>query len=481
MNKLFVVLFLFVAMSAYAQWEPDVRLTNDFGDSYTSANSAWCIAANGNVLHIIWFDERDGNREIYYKRSTDGGTTWGAETRLTNNIAESWYPSIAVSGNIVHVVWRDYRDVNYEIYYKRSTDGGINWGADTRLTNNTAGSHPPSIAVSGSLVHVVWYDYRDGYPNFEIYYKRSTDGGVTWEADTRLTNNASSSLFPSIAVSGSFIHVVWYDKRDGNEEIYYKRSTDGGINWGADTRLTNNTATSNIPSIAVSGSLVHVVWYDYRDGNYEIYYKRSTDNGLTWGADIRLTNNFGWSTYSSIAVSGLLVHVVWEEDRDWNNEIYYKRSTDGGINWGADTRLTNDASSSSYPFIDVFGSLVHVVWSDNRNGNFEIYYKRNPTGNLPTGIQNISTETPSKYSLSQNYPNPFNPTTNIKFSIVNSGDVKLIVFDIMGKEVQTLVNERLQPSTYEATFDGSSLNSGVYFYKLMTDGYNEAKKMLLIK
>ncbi|MEI7485080.1 MAG: T9SS type A sorting domain-containing protein, partial [Ignavibacteriota bacterium] len=93
----------------------------------------------------------------------------------------------------------------------------------------------------------------------------------------------------------------------------------------------------------------------------------------------------------------------------------------------------------------------------------------------------ISTETPSKYSLSQNYPNPFNPTTNIKFSIINSGDVKLVVYDIQGREVQTLVNERLNAGTYEVKFDGSMLTSGVYFYKMVSEGFTETKRMILIK
>jgi hypothetical protein len=101
--------------------------------------------------------------------------------------------------------------------------------------------------------------------------------------------------------------------------------------------------------------------------------------------------------------------------------------------------------------------------------------------NFTVSVRNITSEVPMKYSLGQNYPNPFNSTSNLKFQIVNTGDVKLIVYDIMGKEVQTLVNERLQPGTYEASFDGSMLNSGVYFYKLVTDGYTETKKMLMVK
>jgi len=252
--------------------------------------------------------------------------------------------------------------------------------------------------------------------------------------------------------------------------------------------MTNNTASSTNPSIAVSGSVVHIVWYDARDGNWEIYYKRSTDAGINWSADVRMTNNTSNSLWPSVAVSGSVVQVVWSDARNWDDEIYYKRSIDAGVNWGADRRLTNNTSDSDFPSVAVSGSLVHVVWQDYRDGNPEIYYKRDTNGNIPTEYQNISTETPSKYSLSQNYPNPFNPITNVKFSIINSEQVKLIVYDIMGREEQTLVNERLQPGTYEATFDGSLLNSGVYFYKLIirhggssTNSFTETKKMLLIK
>ena len=174
-NKLFLLfmLLLFTPISQ-AQWQSDVRLTNDPAESHTSWSNAWCIAASGNDVHVVWWDVRDGNFEIYYKRSTDVGSTWGADTRLTNNSAISGVPSISLSGQVVHVVWWDNRDENQEIYYKRSTDGGVSWGADTRLTNNSASSGEPSVSVSGSVVHVVWYDFRDD--NDEIYYKRSTDG-----------------------------------------------------------------------------------------------------------------------------------------------------------------------------------------------------------------------------------------------------------------------------------------------------------------
>jgi hypothetical protein len=485
MRKIIIVLlFLFEHCAlnidiCMCQWVQDVRLTNDPAQSITSNNNAWCIASSETVVHIVWYDLRDGNYEIYYKRSTDAGVSWGADIRLTNDItATSQDPSIAVSGSVVHVVWMNYR--GYEIYYKRSIDGGVSWGADTRLTNNADFSALPSVSASGSFVHVVWQDSRDG--NWEIYYKRSTDAGVSWGADTRLTNNIALSESPSVAVSGSIVHVVWKDYRDFLSAIYYKRSTDGGINWGTDTRLTNNPTDSWNPSISLSGSFVHVVWEDGRDGSPEIYYKRSTDGGISWGSDTRMTNNTAYSYYPSVAVSGSVVHVVWLDGRDGNPEIYYKRSTDAGVNWGADTRLTNNSAFSTCPSVAVSGSAVHVVWYDERDGNYEIYYKRDPIGNT-IGIKNISSEIPSSYSLSQNYPNPFNPVTKIKFDIsANSvGQTFLSVYDLLGREVATLVNEQLQPGTYEVTFDGSNLPSGVYFYRLSSGNYIETKKMLMIK
>jgi hypothetical protein len=108
-----------------------------------------------------------------------------------------------------------------------------------------------------------------------------------------------------------------------------------------------------------------------------------------------------------------------------------------------------------------------------------------------TGINKISNEVPETFSLSQNYPNPFNPTTKIKFSIPNitppliqggqGGLTTLTIFDILGREVATLVNEKLSPGTYEVEFDGSNYSSGVYFYKLITTEFSETRKMVLIK
>lgn len=112
-------------------------------------------------------------------------------------------------------------------------------------------------------------------------------------------------------------------------------------------------------------------------------------------------------------------------------------------------------------------------------------YRTNQYGFIPpdetVGILPISTNIPDKFLLYQNYPNPFNPSTNIKFDIKKKEFVKLSVFDILGKKITELVNETLSAGTYNINFNASNFSSGVYFYKLETNGYSETKKMFLVK
>lgn len=119
-------------------------------------------------------------------------------------------------------------------------------------------------------------------------------------------------------------------------------------------------------------------------------------------------------------------------------------------------------------------------WDNSGVGNYVF------KNNFLVGVNKNISEIPDKYKLYQNYPNPFNPATTIKFSILSNvksktSNVKLIVYDILGKEVGILVNENLQPGEYEANFNGSLITSGIYFYKLIMGDFSETKKMILIK
>jgi len=361
-------------LNAQWEWEPDINLTNDPAESYTSQNNARCVTYVGSNVHVVWSDNRYGNYEIFYKRSLDNGSNWLEDVRLTDNMSWSGTPSIAVNGSVVHVVWCDFRDEIPALYYKRSWDSGLNWEREIRLNDVLHGSFNPSMTVLGSNVYVVWADGRD--QNNEIYYKYSVDNGTNWSEDIRLTNALYGSDFPSIAVSGSIVHVVWCDYRDDNPAIYYKHSFDNGLNWEREIRLNDVLYDSEHPSIAVSGPIVHVVWTDQRCGENEIYYKYSVDNGSNWQEDVRLTESAGYALGPSIAVYGSNVHIAWYDNRNDNYEIYYKFSSDNGTNWERDIRLTENIAGSWNPSIAVSGSIIHLVWYDFRDENYEIYYKR---------------------------------------------------------------------------------------------------------
>src|SRR5207247_9828637 len=99
----------------------------------------------------------------------------------------------------------------------------------------------------------------------------------------------------------------------------------------------------------------------------------------------------------------------------------------------------------------------------------------------PISVRNISQEVPKGFRLIQNYPNPFNPSTKIKFALPKGSLAKLVIYDILGREVEALVNESLKPGTYEVEWNGSNYPSGVYYYKLTAVNYIETKKMVLVK
>jgi len=452
-----LVAMLLTATLSQAQWEPDVRLTNDPSASSTSYNNAWCIAASGDTIHVVWYDSRNGNTEIYYKRSVDGGISWGPDTRLTTSLGYSESPSIAISGSLLHVVWYDHRTGSNDIFYKSSTDGGETWGADTQLTSGIADEADVSLAASGSYVYIVWDDDRWGNYQYQTYFMGSADGGLTWGDESRLSNTATYSGFPTVAANGPDVLAFWEDDRTGNGDIFYKRSANGGLTWGQETQLTTDPADSWDPSVSVYDSLVNVVWMDSRHGSYEIYFKRSTDLGISWGPDTRLTDASGDSKYPNLNMSDLTtLHVVWEDNRYGNFEIFYKRSADGGLSWEQDIRLTSTTGISEHASVAIADSTVHVTWTDARDGNKEIYYRRNLSNGYPLGIDDAFSNMNEKEI--EIYPNPASDKAYIKFNQGFTGDAKICVYNILGEK---LINTEIRES--ETMIDVSRLQKGVYY------------------
>lgn len=137
----------------------------------------------------------------------------------------------------------------------------------------------------------------------------------------------------------------------------------------------------------------------------------------------------------------------------------------------------NEFDSGNALAVDNAGNVYVTGGSDNASNTDFITIRYSSA----IGIQPVSNEIPRIFSLAQNYPNPFNPVTKIKFNIPKSTQVKIVIFDLLGREIETLVDQQLNPGTYETDFEGSKYSSGVYFYKLISNDFYETKKMLLVK
>ncbi len=137
----------------------------------------------------------------------------------------------------------------------------------------------------------------------------------------------------------------------------------------------------------------------------------------------------------------------------------------------------NEFDSGNSLAVDNQGNVYVTGGSDNVNNTDFITIKYSST----IGLQQVTTEIPSKLSLEQNYPNPFNPVTKIRFNVPAAQNIVIKIYSAAGSEMTTLVNEYLNAGSYESSFNASSYPSGVYFYKLISGSFTETRKMILIK
>lgn len=382
----------------YGGWFSEVRVTYSKNAQLAHPNARPMAPGPDGRVHLVWRDGRDGNDEIYYKCLY--GTGWTGDRRLTYDTEGSAGACVAVdAAKKLHIAWHDFRhgegEINWEIFYK--SGDGTSWGPDERLTRDLGISTNPSLALDeAGNAYVVWQDSRNA--ESEIYFKMYD--GSTWGEDARLSYGGGRSDYPMLAVSpGGGVHVVWTDRRDRNKEIYYKHYD--GSAWSEEVRLTVDGWISEDASICLDGAgNPHVVWADNRDGNHEIYYKHF--DGLEWGPDVRLTFAENASTMPCITPDDSSnLHVIWIDRRDAGEGIYYKARR--GSEWSEDKRLTERAEGVTKPSIcmDAAGNL-HVVWQDDRHGGQTIYWKERYNGTL--GRPALFTLTPATGNRGETVP-----------------------------------------------------------------------------
>lgn len=268
---------------------PNQRV-DDTEDRYQGQIEVSIATDNAGDIYAAWMDSRNGGNDIYFSKGSLGASpVFGADVRVDDATAtpsEQMYPAIAVdsSGN-AYAAWQDYRNGNADIYFARADSPGYVFGANVRVDDTGTGASGQTsvdIAVDGlGTVYVIWQDERDGNP--DIYLAKSTDGGVTFSASVRVDDTATATThqtLPSIAIDGSNnLYVVWQDNRNGIIDAYFTKSVDGGVTFEANSRIGDAgslVARQMRPDIAVDASgNAFVAWEDDRNGNLDIYSARS--------------------------------------------------------------------------------------------------------------------------------------------------------------------------------------------------------------
>jgi hypothetical protein len=441
------------------------------------SNNNWYLAVNDTST--------TANLGIIVFHSTNFGYTW---TRLSGGIQ----PKI-VAQNLRMVSAGN--DSLYLFFLYNAT--AYRWN----IVNNsfgavTADSLIRSFDVVASSTHALYFFYDRNY-NANIRRYSSVDGGFTWSGSGSVT---SAGVYPRLYMSGSgdtlilnYYGPVLADTMTSVIRAARYRETAPGTlsSSGFQDVATEPVVKSQYASVFYRG----VVWFMYTTGttgNIDIKCRVSTNSGANYNAAVNLAANPNVDEY-------------WFSARHYNSGIdinYYSDSLQSGTPTNNTDKIVNKYAFPTTP--ETFNTVMNIsqhppLWSvknyrpvtieDYSAAHYGVFWvgldgtakKIYFDGDVVTHINNNGNIIAENYQLSQNYPNPFNPTTKIDFSIPRSGFVTIKVYDILGKEIKSLVSQNMNSGSYSITFDASKLSSGTYFYRLDVNGFSEIKKMTILK
>lgn len=505
--------------------------TNGSGPATGQGSYDWCIAVSPADANIVFIGG------ITTWKSVDGGVSWTANTSWTESGVYNTSGAPVVHADKHALVYQN-NNVLFEgndggIY--KTTNGGNNW---TDLSNGLVISQLYRIGVSQtSPNHVIaglqdngsklrnntnWSDVTGGdgmeciidYSNISYMYATYVKGEIYRNTDAFITNNTTtiSANIPGGQPEGAWVtpYVISPSSSStlyaGYDKVW--KTVNRGDTWTSASQVLS--AGDKLRSLAIAPSNSNVM---YAADMSDMW--KTNDGGATNWTQITLPTTTNSITY--IAVKHNNPDVVWVTYGGYDGDRIFE-STNGGASWtNISAGLPNIPVMCAAQYKTVtdrnmiyVGTDAGVYVKDGTNGwtpfnnglpstvisELEFYYNTTNGDRLraatfgrglwetpvsTTGISVISTELPFDYSLGQNYPNPFNPETKINFQIPEKGNVTMKVYNQLGQEVAVLLNKVMNAGTYSVDFNGSKLSSGIYFYKLTTNGFSQTKKMMLIK
>lgn len=424
---------------------------------------------NGRTISDIFFIDsltgwavtpyRFQNDTAYVIKTTNSGDTWFiANSRIGQFVG---YNKVKFLNSLTGFVCGVYQTSVYEGLTK-STDGGFNW----------VSVNVPNVTYNDMAIlneDTIWLAASESLTG-GVY--RTTNGGASWEQQFSGGNQNPNKLYMYNVRIGFMCN-----SSSASPNIY--NTTNGGINWTVnlpgeyfyDIHFTDSlTGWKCIPGVIAGDSSV----------------KKTTNGGVNWfkqtlpGGGIITAPAIGKFAFVNADTIYGVGSAAFYGGGQFRGIIF--RTINGGINWlfqVPDTTI-HIASYSYAQFV-----TGKIGWAYSLIGGIHTTNGGDTTWLTP--VTQISTEIPKQYQLFQNYPNPFNPITNIKYSLMSNvkgetSNVKLIVFDIQGKEAAILVDEKQSAGTYEVDFSAKGYSSGVYFYSIFINGKHiDTKKMILIK
>jgi photosystem II stability/assembly factor-like uncharacterized protein len=428
---------------ASAQWFTQASgTTRDlYGVSFSDANLGTVVGDSGTIL-----------------RTTNGGATWTTESSRTTKPLRGISLTDTYNGTVVG-------DSGTIL---RTTDGGANWLPQSSGTTLDCRGVCFTDARNGTVV---------GGQGSQGIVLRTTNGGATWVKQFETDSAGLNSVSFSDSNSGTAVGGGWYDPVGCWYTIL--RTTDGGTTWKAQNGPQNDILRSVVFTDSNTGTAVGGV-YGSGDIPYTSYViLRTTDGGVAWTTQKKVTRAGGGfnGIFFTDANTGTAVGYPGYCS-SWSEVDNILRTTDGGATW------VPQSSGTTMP-------LRGVCFVDANTGTVvgdsgTILHTTN--GGVTSAEEELQHQFPQRYLLRQNYPNPFNPSTVIGYTVggvrsLGSGvsNVRLVVYDLLGREVRVLVNEKKAPGSYEVTFDGANLASGIYIYRMNAGRYVESRKMILMR
>ena len=432
-----------------------------FAVDFIDENSGWAVGWNGGVIKTTnggneWINPVNWlGKSLYSFESMDENNCWTAGENgtilKTTNSGTNWVDHSIQTLNLISDIFFINQDNGWIVGSDNSWPFGSYRGICGKTTNNGIDWLTQDLTWVPSSVFFInqnmgWIagSTNEVYPNYNGVVYKSTDGGNTWI-------NKFNGSDPS-----GFIDIYFKDEGNGwvvgnYGEIFM--TTDGGDNW-IEQSIGNDT---------------------YR----QIFFINESFGWITGTSELLITTDggFNWNVSNVPTNGGLNSAYFVNQNIGWvvGGNVYYNeiwKTTDGGINW-------INSFNGIHNLYSVYFINENIGWTVGEDG---IILK---TTNGGTTFLEEESEITKTFALSQNFPNPFNPVTTISYQIPQTGFVSLKVYDILGREVATLVNEEKPAGSYEVEFNpASSIKnpaSGIYFYQLQAGNYSETKKMILLR